>query len=213
MIIAPSFLTADWANLEAEIRSIQTAPWLHFDVMDGVFVPRKTYGPDMVAKIAPWSNQVFDVHLMVEAPEDVLSEFAAAGADLITIHVEAVKTTVKQAIEQIRALGVRVGLSVKPGTDVVRLSPYLELVDLILVMSVEPGKGGQAFLPSSLGKIAWLKEQRTKRHLQYVIEVDGGINDTTIRSVKDAGADAVVVGSYLFNQSDRNSLIEALGDV
>lgn len=213
MIIAPSFLTADWSNLEAEIRSIQTAPWIHFDVMDGQFVPAKTYGPDMVAKIAAWSNQVFDVHLMVQSPEDVLAEYAAAGADLITIHVEAVRTSVKQAIEQIRALGVRVGLSIKPGTDIKRIEPYLELVDLVLVMSVEPGKGGQPFLNGALDRIAWLKEQRTKRHLQYVIEVDGGINDQTIRLVKEAGADAVVVGSYLFNRFERASLIEALGDV
>jgi ribulose-phosphate 3-epimerase len=213
MIIAPSFLTADWSNLETEIRSIQTAPWIHFDVMDGQFVPAKTYGPDMVANIAAWSNQVFDVHLMVQSPEDVLAEYAAAGADLITIHVEAVRTSVKEAIEQIRALGVRVGLSIKPGTDVKRIEPYLEWIDLVLVMSVEPGKGGQPFLRDSLERIAWLKEQRSKRHLQYVIEVDGGINDQTIRWVKEAGADAVVVGSYLFNRTDRATLIEALGDV
>jgi ribulose-phosphate 3-epimerase len=213
MIIAPSFLTADWSNLEAEIRSIQTAPWIHFDVMDGQFVPAKTYGPDMVANIAAWSNQVFDVHLMVQSPEDILAEYAAAGADLITIHVEAVRTSVKEAIEQIRALGVRVGLSIKPGTDVKRIEPYLEWIDLVLVMSVEPGKGGQPFLRESLERIAWLKEQRSKRHLQYVIEVDGGINDQTIRWVKEAGADAVVVGSYLFNRTDRAALIEALGDV
>lgn len=167
----------------------------------------------MVERIAPWSNQVFDVHLMVESPEDVLARYAEAGADLITIHVEAVRTTVQEAIAQIRALGVRVGLSIKPGTDIKRIEPYLEAVDLVLIMSVEPGKGGQAFLPSALDKIAWLKEQRSKRHLQYVIEVDGGINDKTIQAVKDAGADAVVVGSYLFNQTDRAALIEALGDV
>lgn len=213
MIIAPSFLTADWSNLEAEIRSIQTAPWIHFDVMDGQFVPAITYGPEMVTKIAAWSNQVFDVHLMVQSPEDVLTEYAAAGADLITIHVEAVRTSVKQAIEQIRKLGVRVGLSIKPGTDIKRIEPYLEWVDLVLVMSVEPGKGGQPFLTGALDRIVWLKEQRTKRHLQFVIEVDGGINDQTIRLVKDAGADAVVVGSYLFNRTERASLIEALGDV
>lgn len=213
MIIAPSFLTADWSNLEAEIRSIQTAPWIHFDVMDGQFVPAITYGPEMVTKIAAWSNQVFDVHLMVQSPEDVLAEYAAAGADLITIHVEAVRTSVKQAIEQIRKLGVRVGLSIKPGTDIKRIEPYLEWVDLVLVMSVEPGKGGQPFLTGALDRIVWLKEQRTKRHLQFVIEVDGGINDQTIRLVKDAGADAVVVGSYLFNRTERASLIEALGDV
>lgn len=213
MIIAPSFLTADFNRLEEEIRSIHAAPWIHFDVMDGKFVPNKTYGPEIVAQVAAWSNQVFDVHLMVESPEDVLSQFAAAGADVITIHLEAVRSTLAEAIAAIRGLGVKVGVSIKPQTDIKKLEPYLETVDLVLVMSVEPGKGGQPFLTNSLSRIAWLKEQRSKRHLQFVIEVDGGINDQTIRAVKDAGADAVVVGSYLFSGADRTKKIEALSDV
>lgn len=213
MIVAPSFLTADFSKLEQEIKSISASPWLHFDVMDGCFVPNKTYDEALVKQVSQWSNQVFDVHLMVAQPEHVFSAYAEAGADLITFHFEAVKCPVFEAIKQLKSLGIRVGISVKPNTMIQLLEPYLPYVDLVLVMSVEPGKGGQAFLPSSLEKIQWLNDKRIELHLQYLIEVDGGINSQTASLVKTAGADVIVVGSYLFNQTDRNQLILKLEHV
>jgi ribulose-phosphate 3-epimerase len=213
MIVAPSFLTADFSKLESEIQSIAASPWLHFDVMDGKFVPAKTYGPEMVSRLQSVSNQVFDVHLMIVEPEQYLSDYANAGADLITIHYEAVHAPLLEVIQAIKALGVRVGLSVKPATSITVLEPYLPWIDLVLVMSVEPGKGGQPFLPSALDKIKWLYSERTRQHLQYLIEVDGGINATTVHLVKAAGADVIVVGSYVFNQTDRAKVIEDLEHV
>lgn len=210
MIIAPSFLTADFTKLEQEIKSIQMSPWIHFDVMDGLFVTNKTYDHSVVLEVSSYSNQVFDVHLMVEEPEKVVEDYANAGADLITFHFEAVKTSVFEVISQLKRLGVRVGISLKPSTKIELLEPYLPYVDLVLVMSVEPGKGGQAFLPSAIDKIIWLNKKRSELHCQFLIEVDGGINLSTGKLVKDAGADVLVAGSFIFNRTDRGKAIEEL---
>ncbi len=213
MIVAPSFLTADFSQLESEIKSIASSLWLHFDVMDGVFVTNKTYDHTMVEQISKWSSQVFDVHLMVMEPELVFQAYADAGADLITFHFEAVKCSVFDAIKALKQLGVRVGISVKPNTMIQLLEPFLPYIDLVLVMSVEPGKGGQAFLPQAIDKIKWLDEKRTTLHLQYLIEVDGGINLQTGKLVKSAGADVLVAGSYVFNRENRDQAIEELEHV
>jgi len=213
MIVAPSFLTADFSQLESEIKSIASSPWLHFDVMDGVFVTNKTYDHTMVEQISKWSSQVFDVHLMVMEPELVFQAYADAGADLITFHFEAVKCSVFDAIKVLKQLGVRVGISVKPDTMIQLLEPFLPYIDLVLVMSVEPGKGGQAFLPQAIEKIKWLDEKRIELHLQYLIEVDGGINVQTGKLAKDAGADVLVAGSYIFNRKDRHQAIQELEHV
>lgn len=210
MIVAPSFLTADFTKLEEEIKSIATSPWLHFDVMDGVFVANKTYDETMIKQVSKWSTQVFDVHLMVVEPELVFQAYADAGADLITFHFEAVKCSVFDAITALKHLGVRVGISVKPNTMIQLLEPFLPYIDLVLVMSVEPGKGGQSFLPQAIDKIKWLDEKRIELHLQYLIEVDGGINIQTGKLAKQAGADVLVAGSYIFNQEDRHQAITAL---
>ncbi|MCK7487191.1 MAG: ribulose-phosphate 3-epimerase [Bacillus subtilis] len=213
MIVAPSFLTADFSKLDSEIQSIASSPWLHFDVMDGLFVPAITYGPEMVARLQPVSTQVFDVHLMVVEPELCWEDYAQAGADLITIHFESVRAPLLEVIQTMKNKGVRVGLSVKPATPITVLEPYLPWIDLVLVMSVEPGKGGQPFLPSALEKIKWLYAERSRQHLQFLIEVDGGINASTVHLVKAAGADVIVVGSYLFNQTNRSAIIGELEHV
>lgn len=207
MIVSPSFLTADFEKLEAEIRSIQFASWLHFDVMDGRFVPATTYTHEIVRRIKQFSPQFFDVHLMIDDPGKEIVSFAAAGADLITFHLEAAPKNAFALIGLIRSLDCQCGISVKPATPVEDLVPYLSAVDLVLVMSVEPGKGGQKFMPQALEKIRYLAKFRTDHELSYQIEVDGGINLETVEAVKAVGADVIVVGSAVFSRSDRKAAI------
>lgn len=212
MICAPSFLSSDFTKLKEEIQSINAAKWLHFDVMDGKFVKNKTYDHTMLPEIAAYSNQVFDCHLMVEKPEDVVDHYIKNKADYITFHYEATDK-VLDLIHHIKASGVKAGISIKPNTPVKVLDDLLAYVDMILVMSVEPGKGGQAFIPSSIEKIAYLNEQRIKHRFNYQIEVDGGINHETAKMVKDAGCDIIVVGSYIFKHTHRNERIRSLENV
>jgi ribulose-phosphate 3-epimerase len=209
MIVSPSFLTADFMNLEAEIRSISFSQWLHFDVMDGRFVPAYTYDQEIVRKIRSISRQFFDVHLMIEEPEKWIVAYAEAGADLVTFHLEASEDP-GLLIRQIKSQDVACGISLKPGTPMEGLLPWIDQVDLVLVMSVEPGKGGQAFLPGAVDRIRFLSEYRKKNGLSFLIEVDGGINGKTITAVKEAGADVVVAGSFIFNRNDRKNAIREL---
>ncbi len=210
MIISPSFLSADFKKLKNEILSVSHAKWLHFDVMDGQFVRNITYDYETLREVAAYSQQFFDCHLMIENPMLFIEQYIAAGADLVTFHYEADPNRVSLLIDLIHELDADCGISVKPDTDIEVLGPYLAKVDLILVMSVEPGKGGQAFLPSSIDKIEWLDKMRKRHGYKYVIEVDGGINQETFPLVKNAGADIAVVGSYLFKATDRNKLIDEL---
>lgn len=206
MIVSPSFLTADFSDLEAEIRSISFAPWLHFDVMDGKFVPAVTYGEEVVRRLKAVSCQFFDVHLMMERPEGAVSAYALAGADSITFHQEA-SLDPGRVIRLVKGLGTGCGISLKPSTPPEALVPWLDQVDLVLVMSVEPGKGGQKFLPSALEKIRFFAEWRRTHLLDYRIEVDGGINAETARAAREAGADVLVAGSFVFNRKDRRNAI------
>ncbi len=208
-MVSPSFLTADFMNLEAEIRSISFSQWLHFDVMDGRFVPAYTYDQEIVRKIRSISRQFFDVHLMIEEPEKWIVAYAEAGADLVTFHLEASEDP-GLLIRQIKSQDVACGISLKPGTPMEGLLPWIDQVDLVLVMSVEPGKGGQAFLPGAVDRIRFLSEYRKKNGLSFLIEVDGGINGKTITAVKEAGADVVVAGSFIFNRNDRKNAIREL---
>jgi len=213
MIVAPSFLTADFGNLEAEIKSIKRAKWLHFDVMDGVFVHNRTYDENTLKQVRAFSDQFFDCHLMIADPDDRASAFVKAGAELVTFHYEAAKGQIGEIISLIRSLQAKVGISIKPGTDADVLAPYLGQLDLILVMSVEPGKGGQKFMPEALNKLRYYRSLKESHNYRYLIEVDGGINDVTAPLVKEAGADIIVVGSYLFNKADRDKAIWELEHV
>jgi ribulose-phosphate 3-epimerase len=212
MILSPSFLSCDFTKLKEEIISVKKAKWLHFDVMDGKFVTNTTYNHEMVKTIKNFSEQFFDVHLMIETPEKYYDDYVNSGADLITFHYEAVQDSFA-LIKTIKEKNVLVGISIKPDTDVRVLDEYLPDLDLILIMSVEPGKGGQKFMPESVDKIKYLAEKRSLYNYKYLIEVDGGINLETAKTVKDAGCDVIVVGSFLFNQVNRNDLIGELENV
>lgn len=210
MIVAPSFLTADFSRLKSEIESVSSASWLHFDVMDGHFVENKTYDESIVSEVRQYSSQFFDVHLMIQHPDNHVQKYIQSGAQSVTFHIEAEQLSVRHTIEKIHEMNCEAGISIKPGTPVEELVPYLKEIELVLIMSVEPGKGGQKFLTSALDKIRFLDHYRKQHYLSFWIEVDGGINDETIEYVKTSGADVVVVGSYLFNQTDRNDRIEVL---
>lgn len=212
MICSPSFLSSDFSKLKSEILSIKSAKWLHFDVMDGKFVENTTYSHELVAEIKNYSKQFFDVHLMIENPKSHLDDFIKAGSDLITFHYEAVNDS-KELIDYLKNNNVMAGISVKPNTDIEVLDNLLPYLDLILIMSVEPGKGGQKFIPNSIDKIKYLNEKRAKYNYRYLIEIDGGINLDTAKRVREAGCDVIVVGSFIFNSNNRNELIGELENV
>jgi ribulose-phosphate 3-epimerase len=212
MICSPSFLSCDFTKLESEIVSINEAKWLHFDVMDGKFVSNTTYNHEILKRIKKVSSQFFDCHLMIIEPEKYYMDYIEAGADLITFHYEAAKDPFSM-IKSIKEKGVKAGISIKPGTEVAVLDEFLEDLDLILIMSVEPGKGGQKFIKNSVNKIQYLNNKREQFGYKYLIEVDGGINFKTAKHVKDAGNGVIVVGSFIFNESNRNELIKELENV
>ncbi len=199
MILAPSMLSADFKELGKEIRAIEEngAQYLHFDVMDGIFVPSISFGIPVLESIKPATNLVCDAHLMITEPIRYVEAFAKAGADLITIHLEACED-VDATLEKIREYGMKVGISIKPKTPVSALEPYMDKVDMVLIMSVEPGFGGQKFIPESLDKIRELKARLTERELDVDIQVDGGIYTSNVEEVIQAGANIIVAGSAIF---------------
>lgn len=206
-IIAPSLLAADSKKMEQEIRlACSCCQYLHIDIMDGKFVPAKTWDASFVSDISPFcpSSVVKDVHLMVEDPVSCIPSFAFSGGDSITFHYEACfgSKQIHEAIALIHSLGKKAGISIKPATSPSVLLPYLADLDLILVMSVEPGKGGQKFIPDSLEKLSFLSSARNENNYSYLLEVDGGINEETGRLCVESGADILVAGSYLFNHDD-----------
>ena len=197
--IAPSILSADYANFESELKKLEAtgAEYAHIDIMDGHFVPNISFGAGVVANMRPHSRLVFDCHLMVSNPEHHIEDFARAGADIISIHAEATPH-IHGALQKIRAAGVKASVVINPGTPVEAVKNVLNLVDQVLVMTVNPGFGGQAFLPETMDKVRELVVLREVNQLDFDIEVDGGIDDETIRIAKEAGANVFVAGSYVF---------------
>ena len=198
-ILAPSILAADFKNLGQEMKKTEEngARYLHFDVMDGMFVPSISFGMPVLASIKDGTSQTMDVHLMVQEPIRYVEAFQKAGADILTVHLEACED-VKATIDKIRECGMKVGLSICPETEAEALKPYLKEVDMILVMSVHPGFGGQKFIPESLEKIRKVREMIEEQGLSVDVEVDGGIYLTNVREVLEAGVNVVVAGSAVF---------------
>ncbi len=198
-ILAPSILSADFKELGKEMKKTEEggAKYLHFDVMDGMFVPNISFGIPVLASIRGATKQVMDVHLMIREPIRYVEDFKKAGADIITVHLEACED-VHATLGKIRDAGLRCGLSICPETDVEELAPYLEEIDMALIMSVHPGFGGQSFIPESLEKIRKTRKMAEERGLDLDIQVDGGIGMSNIREVLDAGANVIVIGSGVF---------------
>lgn len=206
--IAPSILSADFSKLGAEIKSVEDAgaDWIHVDVMDGHFVPNITIGPLIVEAARRSTSLPLDVHLMIENPERYIADFAKAGADLISVQVEAC-VHLNRTIQMIKESGIRAGVVLNPSTPLSAIDWVLEDVDFIMIMSVNPGFGGQNFIPNSLDKIRTLRKMLQDRGLETLIEIDGGVNEKTIKDISDAGTDVFVAGSAIFKSTNYQKTI------
>lgn len=211
--VAPSILSADYVNLQKDVEMVDKggAEVLHIDIMDGQFVPALSYGPGWVKAIRPITDMVLDVHMMVQSPERFVDQFADAGADIIGVHTEATPH-IHRALQMIKNKGVKAEVVINPGTPVSAIKPVLYMVDQVLVMTVNPGFGGQKFLPETVKKIAELNEIKKSECLNFDIEIDGGVNDHTVVGAYQAGATVAVAGSYVFDADDPVSRINAIKD-
>ena len=210
--LSPSLLSADFTDLKSEIEVLDKkgVKYLHLDVMDGMFVPNISFGPMIIKQLRPLTNMVFDVHLMIEEPDRYVQNFKDAGADILTVHYEACKH-LHRTISYIKSLGMKAGVSLNPATNIDVLDYVLEDLDLVLIMSVNPGFGGQSFIPSAIDKIKNLKEKIIKRNLNVIVEVDGGVKTTNVKDVIEAGADLIVSGSDVF--ADKENRIRAYKEI
>ena len=212
--IAPSILAADFKKLGEEISLVESlgAEYLHFDVMDGHFVPNISFGVPVLESISKCHQMINDVHIMISEPKKYIAKFAEAGADIITFHYEACEdqNELQDVIDMIHSYGVKAGMSIKPNTPVEVVQPFLEDLELVLVMSVEPGFGGQSFIPEALDKISYLRKMIDLNGYLCLVEVDGGITEKTAKLCKEAGVDILVAGSYLFGKADIEERMELL---
>ena len=209
--ISPSVLASDFSSLGAEAKRMEDcgADYLHLDVMDGRFVPNITFGAPVIGSIRNKTNLVFDVHLMIDTPLDYIEDFKKSGADIIVFHIES-SSPVQETVDKIISCGCKAGISVKPNTPVEEVFPYLDKLDMVLVMTVEPGFGGQSFMYETMDKIKTLRSEIKRRGLSTDIQVDGGINDKTVETAAAAGANVFVAGSAVFGAADASEAIESL---
>lgn len=214
MKIAPSLLASDFANLDSEIKKVTSggADYIHLDVMDGMFVPNITFGAPVIKSIRKCTDLPFDVHLMIENPKRYIEDFAKAGADIITIHAEA-ENDIKETLKKINSYGVKAGIAVKPNTKIEDIYPFLNDVDLILIMTVEPGFGGQKFIFSMMEKVKSLRKEIKLRSLMPLIEVDGGIDEETVKIAASFGVDICVAGTSVFGKENMSQAIKLLKGV
>ena len=212
--ISPSLLSADFAQLYEEVKSVENAgaDMLHLDVMDGMFVSNISFGIPVIESLRRVTDITFDVHLMIEKPERYAERFIGAGADILTFHYEATDNAA-ELLDRIRALGAKAAVSIKPTTPVESIFPILQKCDMVLIMTVEPGYGGQKFIPETLPKIEAIRQEILRQGLSVDIQVDGGINEKNAKDVISAGANVLVAGSYVFKSKDRKAAIESLRKV
>lgn len=210
--LSPSLLSADFTNLKSEMEVLDKngVKYLHLDVMDGMFVPNISFGPMIIKQLRPLTNMIFDVHLMLEDPDRYVQNFKDAGADILTVHYEACKH-LHRTVSYIKSLGMKAGVSLNPATNIDVLDYVLEDFDLVLIMSVNPGFGGQSFIPSAIDKIKNLKAKIRERNLNVIVEVDGGVKTTNVKDVIEAGADLIVSGSDVF--ADKENRIRAYKEI
>lgn len=212
-ILAPSMLSADYMNLESEMKKLENlgVKWLHVDIMDGHFVPNLTFGYSMVSALKKVTSLTLDVHLMIDEPIKYIEEFIKAGSDFITLHIESdTKENIQKTIKLIKESGKKAGLSVKPNTKAEEIIPFIKDIDMVLVMTVEPGFGGQKFMADMMPKLKTLSDAIKKENPDCLLEVDGGINEENVKIVKENGASVIVCGSAYFNAEDKEKFIKTI---